>query len=48
MLTRAPSKLDSAIVLSVALMVAFNLAALVHHSNTAPRIALVHSADRQG
>ena len=48
MFTRNPSKLDRAVVLSIALMVAFNLAMLSNHQGTAPQVALTHSAAVQG
>jgi hypothetical protein len=48
MFTRNPSNLDRAIVLSIALMVAFNLAVLGSQQGAAPQVALTHSAATQG
>lgn len=48
MFTRNPSKLDRAVVLSIALMVAFNLAVLGSQQGAAPHVALIHSAAQQG
>ena len=48
MFTRNPSKLDRSIVLSIALMVAFNLAMLSNQQGATPQVALTHSAALQG
>jgi len=44
MFTKFNSKLDKAVILSIALMVGFNLVVLTQQINAAPHYALNHSA----